>query len=567
MKQQTSKPSKKGKDVDLAQLQTTLIHYQNQNSADVSKLLPHVDAVNLMNNKIGSLKFRLAGCISLATLKISEQKQEKNACYDYISSKVGKFSGVSEQEATDLWNSFDGYCRLHVDSAIFSDPDLSCDSSHDLMIYLWLKSYKIISVRQFASWWSSSKNERGSTRGEILFVRFREQVKNLSKVWLDMLFQPSFAVTGNACYSIGIWERQFFWNRGHGEYCLLDIMVNDRRKKPTSTKRKAFIFGMHNIDDDDFPVVNGFDSTNTPLLKMTNDYCEIVNGVFRTLEAWYFQNFGMKKAMNLEMFGLTNTDGDDDKVATASSVQTILRAINDMKYDILGGRSETDFAANRLYDDFTKEYSKLQTFFLEHETRALLGAFKFENGNYLRRLSPEGGVLPKEVLGDRQSFFNVGYRAPFVGKFFRMVYILHFSQHELILDELMRNRDLYFSKMTTESVLGVKVPPISVFIAHATQSLQGLKDNKVAFSILLTLIDAFDSVLDGPSKLSQINIGDSEKNPFHEQKKVFDLEDDVIVLRHTCNDDSISEITGLTGMSSRSGTSYFTNLPKLAYYG
>ena len=42
---------------------------------------------------------------------------------------------------------------------------------------------------------------------------------------------------------------------------------------------------------------------------------------------------------------------------------------------------------------------------------------------------------------------------------------------------------------------------------------------------------------------------------------------DVIVLRHTCNDDSISEITGLTGLSSRSGTSYFTNLPKLAYYG
>jgi len=562
MKRQTSKSSKKGKDVDLALLQTTLLVYQPQNAADVSKLLPHVDAVGIINVKTGSLKFRLSGCVSLSTLRICEQRQEKSACYDYISAKVGKFPGVGEQEATELWNLFDGFCRLHVDSAIFSNPELSCDSSHDLMIYLWQKSYKIISVRQFSSWWTSSKNEKGSTRGELLFIRFREQTKNLSKIWLDMLFQPSFAVTGNACYSIGIWERQFFWNRRVGDFCLLDIVVNNRRNKPLSTSRKALIFGMHSIEDGDFPVVNGFDSKNTPLLMMTNEYCEILNRVFKTLELWYFQNFGMKRAMNLAMFGLANSDEGDD---TTSSVQSILSAINSMKYDILGGRPVTDFASNPIYIEFAKEYSKLQSFFLEHETRALLGAFKFENGNYLRRLSPEGGILPKEVVGDRKSFFKIGFRAPFVGKFLRMVYILHFSLHELVLDDLMKNRDLYFSKMTNEIVYGVKVPPIAVFTAHATQTLQALNDDEVAFNILLTLIDAFDSVLDSPTESYTTKIEES-KNLLNERKNIIDLEDDVIVIIHTSNEDSVSAMTDLTGLSYRSGTCYFMNFVNLAYY-
>ena len=516
-----------------------------------SKLLPHFDAVNLMNTKIGTLKIRLSGCIALTTLKLNEHKQEKSACYDYLSGIIS-FSGTSGNETKELITGFDGLCRLYVDSAIFTNPEISIDSPYDLVIFLWRKTCDIISLEHFIAWWTSSKNEKGLRRGELLLTRYREQVKNLTKVWLKMLFKPDFGITSNACYHIGIWERQFFWNKRRNEFCLLDIMLSDRRM---NSHRKTSIFGMHNIEDEETNF-SGIDQSNTPLLKFTKDYCDCLNGVFKSLELWYLQTFKQKKIINLAMFGLGSKPDDDDSNHTVSSVQSILCAVSEIKSEINRTLSENELASDRYYKSFSREFSKLENFFLEHETKVLLGAFKAENGHYLRQLFPRGGVLPKEIQGDLKKFFSVGFRAPFVGKFFRMAYILYFSQDELCLEELMKNRDTYFSNHSRASdfVLGVNVPPLDVFVAYASKTLEAIKQNEVAFDVLLTLIEAFDSALEAPHQPSTTESEEPTLFLLQQQTVLCELEDDVVIL--TNNEDCMSEITNQTGLTSRTGTTH-----------
>ena len=529
----------------LNDLRVFLSHH-TKSSTTSNLLLPHPQAIEIINRRITQYKFRLSECISLTTLKIHDQKQEKFACYDYLSKWI-TFPGLSDIDSKHIITSFDGLCRLLVDTALFTKTEICCDSWVGLVIYLWQETSNIISLDYFILWWKSAKNENGATKGDILLARYKDQVKNLSKVWLEMLFKPEFAVTCNACHATGIWERQYFWNSIGSNFYLLDLMLRGRRGNNKS-KTKLSIFGMHKIDKSDS--FRSIDPKNTPLLKLTNDYRDCLKKIFDCLEAWYFDTFRQRNKINLSMFGLSK-DFDDDSRQSISSVQYILKAINDLKEELLSRMVNVHERAENMYHKtFTVEYRKLQTFFLEHETRVLLGAFKYHDGRYLRQLYPPGGKLPSEVQGDLKSFFKIGFRFPYVSKFFRMVYILFFSPGQYKLEELMKHREIYFSKLakTEDEVLGVVVPPIGEFSHYALATLQAVETDGVSFDILLSLLEAFDSVFEFPNYINtnpvcaEIHEENSQQSSLHEV--IQQLDDDVIITK-----DDISTVSALTSIS------------------
>jgi hypothetical protein len=537
----------------LSDLRVFLSHHAKSSTTD--NLLPHPHAMEIINTRIKQYKFRLSECISLTTLKIHDQKQEKNACYDYLSKWI-TFPGVSNTVSKHIITSFDGLCRLLVDTALFTKTEISCDSWYDLVIYLWQQTSNIISLDHFILWWKSAKNENGATRGDLLLARYKDQVKNLSKIWLEMLFKPEFAVTCNACHATGIWERQYFWNSIGNKFYFLDLMLHGRRGNDKS-KTKLSIFGMHKIEKDKVDSFRSIDPKNTPLLKLTIDYCDCLKKIFDCLEAWYFNIFQERNKINMSMFGLSKAF-DADSRQSVSSVQSILQAINNMKEELCGIFNAQDLVENMYHKTFTVEYRKLQTFFLEHETRVLLGAFKYHDGRYLRQLYPPGGKLPSEVLGDLKSFFKIGFRYPYVTKFFRMVYILFFSPEQYRLEELMKHRETYFSKLvkTDDDVLGVVVPPIGEFSYYAMATLQAIETDELCFEILLSLLEAFDSVFVFPNYINLTPLGtemQEESNQPSNLNEVIQLDDDVIVSKDDIS--TLSALTSPTGSMSASSSS------------
>ena len=527
-------------------------------SSNTNNLLPHPQAMEIINKRIKQFKFRLSECISLTTLKIHDQKQEKIACYDYLSKWI-TFPGVSDRDSKQIITSFDGLCRLLVDTALFTKTEISCDSWVDLVIYLWQETSNIVSLDYFILWWKSAKNENGATRGDILFARYKDQVKNLSKVWLEMIFKPEFAVTCNACHATGIWERQYFWNSIGSDFYFLDLMLQGRRGNDKS-KTKLSILGMHKIEKDKADSFRSIDPKNTPLLKLTIDYCDCLKKIFDCLEAWYFDTFQQRNKINLSMFGLSKAF-DDNSRQSVCSVQFILKAINDMKEELSQMINVHERAENMYHKTFTIEYKKLQTFFLEHETRVLLGAFKYHDGRYLRQLYPPGGKLSSEVQGDLKSFFKIGFRVPYVTKFFRMVYILFFSPEQYQLEVLLKHRETYFSKLAKtddEVVLGVVVPPIGEFSHYALATLRAVETDEFSFDILLSLLEAFDSVFEFPNHTkitplcAEIHDEINQPSDLHE---VIQLDDDVIVSKDDIS--TVTALTSLTGsMSSRGKSNY-----------
>jgi len=537
----------------LSDLRVFLIHHSKRSTTE--NVLPHPQAMEIINSRITQYKFRLSGCISLSTLKIHDQKQEKIACYDYLS-KLITFPGVTDNDSKHIITSFDGLCRLLVDTALFTKTEISCDSWYDLVIYLWQETSNVISIDHFISWWKSAKNEKGATRGDILHARYKDQVKNLSKVWLEMLFKPEFAVTCNACHATGIWERQYFWNSIGSNFYFLDLMLHGRRGNDKS-KTKLSIFGMHKIEKDKADSFRLIDPKNTPLLKLTIDYCDCIKKIIDCLEAWYFNFSQQRNKINLSMFGLSKTL-DDDSRQSVSSVQSILEAINNTKEELCRMSNAQDLAENMYHKTFTVEYRKLQTFFLEHETRVLLGAFKYHDGRYLRQLYPPGGKLPSEVQGDLKSFFKIGFRYPYVTKFFRMVYILFFSPEQYRLEELMKHRETYFSKLAKgdDDVLGVVVPPIGEFSHHALATLKAVETDEFSFDILLSLLEAFDSVFVFPNFITLTPLGaeiHEESNQQSNLNEDIQLDDDMIVSKDDIS--TVSALTSQTGSMSSSSSS------------
>ena len=511
-----------------------------------SNVLPQTEAFESIQRQIKSHRFRFQECISLTTLKLFDVRQEKTACYDYLKTKV-IFKDVAGNIAKDMLSSFDLLCRLLVDITIFTRYDISSDTWVDLLIYLWKNTAPVISLEHFVSWWKSTKHANGSTRGELLLHRYRDQVKNLSKIWLEMLFKPDFSITCHSCYATGIWYRQYFWNDSSNS--LLDILLRGQRGS-SLVNMKTSIVGMCKIDSNSFGEI---DQLNTPLLKLVNDYCDCLRSVFVSLEEWYLHTFKQHKEINLAMFGLMQTQDDNDIRQPVNSVKSVLKAVEEMKKELTESISENEISNNYFYQTFISSFRNLQTLFLEHETKLILSAFKFHDGHYLRQLFPKEGKLPVGVRGNLRDFFTVGFRLPFVSRFLRMIYILFFSQDQFSLDDLMKQRDIYFSKFKTndEVILGVQVPPMKEFHRFACETFNAIQNNSFAFDILLSLIEAIDSVFEPPIEKSAINdVNEEDYNSFGIDECPQPVDDLIIEV-----EDDVSAMTPGSGLLSQGSNS------------
>jgi hypothetical protein len=119
----------------------------------------------------------------------------------------------------------------------------------------------------------------------------------------------------------------------------------------------------------------------------------------------------------------------------------------------------------------------------------------------------------------------------------------------------MKHRETYFSKLAKtddEIVLGVVVPPIVEFSHYAVATLQAIETDEVSFDILLSLLEAFDSVFEFPSHINKTPLFAEIQNEIIQQSnlnEVIQLDDDVIISK-----DDISTVSALTSASGSVST-------------
>lgn len=155
-------------------------------------------------------------------------------------------------------------------------------------------------------------NEKGSkhqsTRGQIMFRRYKQSLENIISHWVSVFYEPKFMITLDSSKVSGIWYRQFAGIGCTKNGSLFHMAISQCNKIKSGSMHGSIpcIFGMKVLKNPfNIPFPQFEYSVDTcPFQRFIDDYCRHVRALLINLNAWKSRHHVDEIYLDLNDFGL-----------------------------------------------------------------------------------------------------------------------------------------------------------------------------------------------------------------------------------------------------------------------